>query len=71
MINSIHLLELEELLTKVAYKSYIDDISIHEAALSECSDLLLHHTYEYMATIVQNLALKHRFKNIFVICGFS
>ena len=69
MINSYPLLELEELFHKVILKSYSDDLTLKEAALIECPDLILGLSDEYMATMVNKMSEKYR--NILVITGYG
>ena len=66
IMNSMHLVELEETFKDVAYHSSTHD-SIFNSALMTAPDLLLHHSDEHIAAVI-NLISKDR-KNIFVVCG--
>lgn len=59
IINSNHLLEMEEILKQVTLKAYEEDINMFDACLSEAPELILHHTDEYMASLVHNLSRKY------------
>jgi hypothetical protein len=56
LINSYPLGELEKLFEKVAFRSFSDDITMSEAALIECPDILLTLSDEYMAAMVNKLS---------------
>jgi pheromone shutdown protein TraB len=69
LINSYPLGELEKLFEKVAFRSFSDDITMSEAALIECPDILLTLSDEYMAAMVNKLSEKYR--NLMIITGFG
>ena len=71
IINSLHLLELEELFKEISYLSSWDPNcdTYFDAALKVCPDILLHDSDEYMASLINRLSIEK--KNIFVICGYG
>ena len=72
MINSTHLVELEELFQEIAFKAHQPDFeTMYDAALDVCPDLLLHHSDEYLAGLINKLSIDRKHKNIFVICGYG
>jgi hypothetical protein len=42
---------------------------MYESALQVCPDVVLHHSDEYMAALINRLSNAH--KNIFVVCGYG
>ena len=58
IINSHHLLELEKLFEQILYYSHIDYTcaNLYESALKVCPDIFLHHSDEYMASLINNLS---------------
>lgn len=73
IINSLHLLELEALFEEIVYNSHLDSDchNLYESALKVCPDVLLHHSDEYMAGLINKLSQDQGKKNIFVICGYG
>ena len=72
IVNSLHLIELEELFEEVALKAYSADYdTMYSAALDVCPDLLLHHSDEYMAGLIHKLSVEEMHQNIFVVCGYG
>lgn len=70
MLCSVHLVELEELFDEILFLSHKDSTNLHEAALRVCPDIMLHHSDEYMASLINHLSLEGK-ENIFVICGYG
>lgn len=68
-INSYPLMELESMLEKSFYRASLDGISLSQAALLECPDVMLGLSDEYMAALINKLSETHR--NILVICGYG
>ena len=60
---------MEQALEKTYYRSYADDIEMHEATFLECPDFILTLTDEYMASLV--LKLSEQYKNIMVVTGYG
>jgi hypothetical protein len=69
LINRFTLTEFERAFEKVTYRAFSEDLSLYEAALLECPDLMLSLSDEYMAATVHKLS--ERFRNILVICGYG
>ena len=69
LINSFTLIEFERIYEKVVYRAYANDISMIEAALIECPDILLSLSDEYMAGMINRLSESYR--NILIICGYG
>jgi hypothetical protein len=57
IINTMHLQELERLFDEICSKE-IDNQSLFDSALEVCPDLVLHHSDEYMATLINNLSIE-------------
>ena len=53
----MHLQELERLFEEICLKE-IDNQSLFDSALEVCPDLVLHHSDEYMATLINNLSIE-------------
>jgi hypothetical protein len=72
IVNSTHLVELEELFEQICYKAYEPEYgTMFNAALDVCPDVVLHHSDEYMAGLITKLSNERNYKNIFVICGYG
>lgn len=69
LINTVPLGELEAVFEKVAYRSFLDDIGMMEAALIECPDIMLGLSDEYMAALLNRLGETH--SNIVTVCGYG
>ena len=69
MMNSSHLLELEECFKEIAFNSADYDDSFFQSALHTVPDLILHHSDEFLAGLINLLSESKR--NIFVICGLG
>jgi len=57
IMQSTHLVELREMLSETIQQAHLDGSSCFDAALKLFPDLVLHHTDEYMATLIQELQL--------------
>ena len=68
-VNSHALLDLEEAFASVAYRAYLEDVTMAEGALIEAPDLLLAESDQYMASVIGRVAENHR--NIMVLCGYG
>ena len=68
-MNSYPLIELERILEKSLYRASLEGISVSQAALLECPDVMLGLSDEYMAAMINKLSETHR--NILVICGYG
>jgi hypothetical protein len=44
---------------------------MYEAALGVCPDILLHHSDEYLAALINKLSESGKHKDIFVVCGYG
>jgi hypothetical protein len=64
--SGMHLLEIESIFEEVSREANKFD-KMSEAALEVCPDLVLHHSDEYLACMINHLSQSHR--NIFVVCG--
>lgn len=62
-------MELESMLEKCFFRASLDGISLNQAALIECPDVMLGLSDEYMAALINKLSETH--KNILVICGYG
>ena len=69
LINTVPLGELEAVFEKVAFRSFMDDVSMMEAALIECPDIMLGLSDEYMASLLNRLSENH--SNIVTVCGYG
>lgn len=67
----MHLTEMEELFEQIANSSQSNFETMYEAGLRVCPDVLLHHSDEYMASIINKLNQTGKAQNIFVICGYG
>jgi len=56
MLTSNHLIELEKLFEEIAYSSHSNFESMYESGLRICPDILLHHSDEYMAALINKLS---------------
>jgi len=71
LINDLHLVELEEIFAEIAYYNHVDtNDCLYETALNRFPDLVLHHSDEYMAALINRISLQGK-KNIFVLCGYG
>ena len=70
MLTSHHLQELEGLFSDIVYDSSSNFTDYFEAALRVCPDVLLHHSDEYLAALVNTLSQRGK-KYIFVVCGYG
>jgi len=70
IMNSMHLTELEEVFKEIAYDA-AEHENLYEGALSACPDMMLHHSDEYMAALINQLSLRAEYRNIFVMCGYG
>ena len=70
MLSEIHLTELEELFESIVFGAHLDSTSLYESALHVCPDVLLHHSDEYMASLINHLSINGK-QNIFVVCGYG
>ena len=66
IMNSMHLIELEESFKEIAYGTGEYENTFN-SALNTTPDLLLHHSDEFLAGIINQLSRGR--KNIFVVCG--
>jgi hypothetical protein len=66
----MHLQELERLFEEICSQEMHKE-SLFDSALEVCPDLVLHHSDEYMATLINNLSIEQGHRNIFVICGYG
>ena len=69
LMNTLPLGELETAFEKLAYRSFMDDLSMMDAAMIECPDLILGLSDEYMAGLLNRLGETH--SNIVTVCGFG
>lgn len=44
---------------------------MYESALNACADLVLHHSDQHMASIINKVSMDDDVKNIFVVCGYG
>lgn len=70
MACSLHLSELEDLFEQVVYEASGNVDTLYDGALAACPDLVLHHSDEYMACLVNELS-RQGHNNIFVLCGYG
>jgi hypothetical protein len=66
----MHLLELEKLFEDICLQEIYKD-SLFDCAIEVCPDLVLHHSDEYIASLINNLSIEHGHRNIFVVCGYG
>lgn len=66
IMNSLHLIELEESFQTIAYHKGEYD-NLYNSALNTTPDLMLHHSDEFLAATI-NLVSKGK-RNLFVVCG--
>jgi len=72
LLQSHHLLPLQDMLTEVLYQSHLDDTSAFEACLKLFPDFLLHHKDEYMAVLIGEICRQRpELKTIFIVCGYG
>lgn len=71
LLSGSHLLQLEEAFAQVAYSAHRDACSLYEASLVECPDIVLHHSDEYMAGVINRVSQNASSENIFVLCGYG
>ena len=72
LIQTTHLVDLREMLAEAIKLAHTDGTSCYEASLKLFPDLVLHHTDEYMATLIQELQLQQpELNTIFVVCGYG
>ena len=64
------MIELESLFDEICYFGNQHE-NLYEACLEVCPDLILHHSDEYMATLINYLSVEHGHRNIFVLCGYG
>lgn len=54
-MQEFHLLDMQKMLREVLYHSYHNEESAYQSCLKEFPDFALHHSDEYMSSLVQNL----------------
>ena len=59
IINSFPLLELEECYAELLKYSHTNGISLYDAALMICPEIILSLSDEYMATLINKLSEKY------------
>lgn len=73
IITSEHLVNLEDHFAESSFAlhHYLDD-NLFEASLRVCPDVLLHHSDEYLAALINKMIQDNtRHRNIFVLCGYG